>query len=347
MWTLKDFKFNYFGKPLLSNESIQIFNDTYSEFNNGLEYIYKTGTVISGILSDSNGNTYNLKDYEKYYLIFSCNQIGLLYSRSQPVQFLISHDLYHTSCFTPYAIDESASFLSTEKGTGRSIQFIDINLHNSNPIFDNYFNSEFRINTQVNNILFEGGQNIYEPEFLSENVLIKPQGLPANVNIYMVDNTDSLQFISFSPEGFPSSYEYILPFPRVMNNTEYNITISLENGDKFTNTYSLRDLTDCKSSNIVDQTNVNDFTVIGTAFDGSNIYIKKDIDDPYLNDLYAKYLEDDTNISNEINEDDSTYLKYDEFLKLYPTIYWQTPFNKMIRLVRKDIFSSEICGPGI
>lgn len=341
-WTLENFSFKYLGKPLLLDDNLQIYKDKYSEFNSAHKYTYKTGTVINGLLSDSNGNTYDLKNYEKYNLIYSCNTVQLLYSKSQPIQFLIGSDFCEPNSVRPDGWDGTNSFITSEIGTGRAIQFININSNISQSIFNDFFDSEYLIQSESTKIVFQSVGNIYNPQYLSKNKLVIPEAMPSDIQIYMVESDQILEFVGFSPEGFPHIYEYVLPFPRE-DGTDYNITISLLNGEETTNIYSAPDLLDCFSLS-TDQTSLNNLTVIGTAVDGSNIYIKKDTNDQYLKDLFQKYLEDDSsNIYNGIKEDDETPLKYDEFIKLYPVIYWQTPFNKIIRLGRKQIFPPYVC----
>ncbi len=342
-WELRDFEFSSLKEPLLLNDKFQLYDDEYENFNNEQEYTYKTGMVISGKIINPNGQEFDLKGYEKFNLIYQCNTLSVLYSSKQSKQFLIASTFCDPNSLTPnqwYGVD---SFIDFEKGTNREIQFIVI----PSEYFHDYFEVSLDSKPMGSTIPFEVMGNIYEPEYLSSIGSLEAIDIESNSKIFLIEDKDNLKFLSFSPEGFPVSLAYISPFQRSPFQSPGNdieTPITLLNNEKINFSYSAYDPINCTYMPI-DNEDRNTFEKIGTAFDGSNIYVKKDKNDQYRKNIYSNlYLSEKSYLTNDIKEDDEQPYNYEMFADSYPVIYWLSPFNKMLRFNRYDlIYESENC----
>jgi hypothetical protein len=348
---LVDFEVEFLDKPQLVEKDFDIFIPEDYFWNEGekeeaMDYKFKTGVVTAGRYVNEMGEEYDLEDYEVYFLFFSkCIRLRVLHSDTRDIQFIVGHEYGHPACISP-VYSFSKNVIPNKEGS----QVID--LFDLSPEFNEVFDLEPFLEDSVSDLgyfyntrFFLDGYSEYLLTYLEPIEGLVPVDSYGETVVYLIDNPEAFSFVIFSPEGFPRAVEMnyrdsLFSDSGVLKHLLESIPITLLDGETVEYKYSRWDPDTCIKDPIY-STTTEGLEVIGEAIDGSNIFIKQDWDESYLENIYENhYLAETRYVYNDIEEDDETPYTYEQFVEALPVIYWEAPFGKVLRFVRYDFITA-------
>lgn len=335
---LVDFEVEFLDTPVLADTEFELL-DLSDDYVEKINYNFKTGLVTSGRYINDEGAGYDLVGYESYFLFLNngCNRLRLLYSDEKEVQFVVGYDFRHPSCPNPtYSLMADIVPHEGESGTvylGELVSdfnYVFDGIHSF--LADNVSDLGYRYKTL--SLLYYYSE--YALDYLDNLEGLIPIDSYGDRVVYLKESDESFRFVFFNVEGFPveleMTYEESL-YPDFLN---HSVSIVLENGEKVDYKYSRWDPDSCVRNPVYGST-VEGLQVVGEAMDGSSVFVKEGRDDSYLKNIYRnRYLNEERHLFNEIEEDSEVPYTYEEFIKVLPVIYWQSPFGKVLRFVRYD-----------
>jgi hypothetical protein len=154
--------------------------------------------------------------------------------------------------------------------------------------------------------------------------------------------------------------EYIIDIPFIEDEDEGSystpeITFNRIDGDTVTAEYEIYNRVSygcgslCSPLKVVDRTD-DEFIKTGTTYDGSELFVLKDVYDGRYNELYTQ-----KNTRAFVDTSDGTYnalsenkYSYEEFIGIVPLLYWKDPLGRWVEFVNTEfIILAEKCKPVI
>ena len=131
--------------------------------------------------------------------------------------------------------------------------------------------------------------------------------------------------------------EYTVEIPFIGKDNVPLVTWS--DGARVKTEYSYQTIGGCGGTNFValaaDTDSISKLQVAGRTFDGDDVYVYKDANEPYLVKIY--------NEDYKVGRQPGDIISYSAFVKSYPVFFWRDPFGRLIRFTNRSFIPLAEC----